>query len=204
MLRVLVVDDEACIREPLTACLEQLGYAVVEATDGREACRLLVRESLDIIVCDVMMPIVNGFQLLEAIGPHIDQKVPFLYLSSMRDRAGVESAIYGGAEDYLFKPCRPTEVERVLSRAADLRRAHVRRMGPHQSQRPPVPPSVLEGLAKSGQRGVRESVPPSGCPVLKVERAPVLRVAAPNVPEPGAAPRRTSWRKRLLGGPRAA
>lgn len=204
MLRVLVVDDEACIREPLTACLEQLGYAIVEAKDGREACKVLVRESVDIIVCDVMMPIVNGFQLLEAIGPHIDQKVPFLYLSSMRDRAGVESAIYGGAEDYLFKPCRPAEVERVLARAAEQRQAHVRRMGPHQAGRPPVPESVLEGLAQAGQRGVRESVPPSGCPALRVERAPVLRVAAPKVPEPGTPPRPTPWWKRLLGGRRAA
>jgi DNA-binding NtrC family response regulator len=173
---ILIIDDEQGIRDPLCHFLRSLGHDCVEASDGAEALGLLVAREFDLIISDVMMPRVNGFQLLEAIGPYIKGETPFLYLSSIQDGEGVENAIYAGADDYLFKPCEAERVEAVVSRALALREENLVRRGPY-AKPVLVPEAVAERAAQQARTGVQHAIP-SGAPALRgVDQ--VLKVVRP-------------------------
>jgi DNA-binding response OmpR family regulator len=116
---VLVVDDDAGLRALLTTTLEQAGYAVLEAADGREGLRRLHREHPDLIVLDVAMPELDGFQALERIRDMSD--VPVLMLTGRDGELDTVRGLRGGADDYVTKPFRTSEL--VARVAALLRRA---------------------------------------------------------------------------------
>ena len=71
----------------------------------------------------MMMPDMNGFDLLTELGPRLGDRIPFLILSSHDDPDGVEAAIYAGAFDYLVKPFIPAQVAEVVARALEEARA---------------------------------------------------------------------------------
>ncbi len=143
MADILVVDDEVTIREPLRGFLESLGHGVTEAEDGLDALTRLTERDFDLVITDVMMPKMNGFQFLERALPHLQERTPILILSSMDDDDGVEAAIFAGAFDYLLKPCEQERAERIIGDALSQRRAWVARLGPYRSKDAPVPRSVL-------------------------------------------------------------
>ena len=176
MSEILVIDDELGIREPLCQFLEGLGHDCVQATNGSEALDLLVSREFDLIISDVMMPKMNGFQLLDAIAPYIKGATPFIYLSSIQDGEGVENAIYAGADDYLFKPCDPERVEAVVARALAMREENLVRRGPYG--KPVQIPAAVVARAAERARKSPETTIPSGAPALK-EPERVLKVVRP-------------------------
>lgn len=117
--RILIVDDEATIRDVLRRYLERQGFAVNEAADGREALKLVERGAPDLVVLDLMLPGMDGFSLadrLRRVNP-----VPIVMLTA---KGELEDRIQGlemGADDYIVKPFSPREV--VLRVMAVLRRA---------------------------------------------------------------------------------
>ncbi|MFV1958140.1 MAG: response regulator [Planctomycetota bacterium] len=119
MATILIVDDEAAVRETLAALLVRQGHEVVEAADGVEALERFDEApgAFDVIVSDVIMPRMNGFQLLQDLRPRLGDAVPFVILSSHEDDEGVRAAIYAGAFDYLFKPFDEARVADVVARA---------------------------------------------------------------------------------------
>lgn len=117
MARILVVDDEAPVREALHALLAARGHAVTEAENGLEALKAFAVQAFDLVLSDVVMPEMNGFDLLKALQPQIHERVPFVILSSHDDREGVRAAIYAGAFDYLSKPFDDRLVGEVVERA---------------------------------------------------------------------------------------
>ena len=116
---VLAVDDEAYIRRLLTVNLAADGYDVITAASGEEALKLLEEHQPDLVILDIMMPGMDGLELLE----HIRERssVPVLMLTAKGDISCLSRALGGGADDFMTKPFSP----QVLSARvrAKLRRA---------------------------------------------------------------------------------
>lgn len=123
-LKALIVDDEPTVRLLLTRILRrEVQCAVTEATNGLEALELLAREQFDFVVIDVMMPIMDGLELLEAIrGTPNLQHLPVMVLSAVRDEVQVRRLVSLGISAYLAKPLRPSDaaarVQRFVSSLA--------------------------------------------------------------------------------------
>ncbi|GAA0526649.1 two-component system KDP operon response regulator KdpE [Rhizomicrobium palustre] len=102
-LRILIVDDEAAIRKLLKTALTSQGYAVTEAHDGNVALTLAGRNAFDIIVLDLGMPGMDGFEVLSRLR-EAGSVVPVIVLSVRADEAGKVKALDLGADDYVTKP----------------------------------------------------------------------------------------------------
>jgi DNA-binding response OmpR family regulator len=101
-LRVLIVDDDADIRLLLRELLERAGYAVDEAEDGRTALRILFTTPPALIILDVSMPEMDGYQTLERIRDLSD--VPVLMLTARTQELEKVRGLSAGADDYVAKP----------------------------------------------------------------------------------------------------
>jgi DNA-binding response OmpR family regulator len=118
--RVLVIDDEALIRKTVRLACEQEGYAVEEAETGTQALTALESFRPDIILLDLMLPDISGFDICRDIR-RTGSKVPILILSAKTEEIDVVVGLEIGADDYIVKPFRPRE---LLARiAAHLRKA---------------------------------------------------------------------------------
>jgi DNA-binding response OmpR family regulator len=108
MARIMVVDDDPHIREVVRHFLGTAGFDVVEASDGREALRLLERTQADLLVLDVMMPKMDGWQLCQELKRLRD--VPILMLTAKGETSQKLKGFELGADDYLVKPFEPAEL----------------------------------------------------------------------------------------------
>lgn len=150
--RILVADDEEDIRSVVALYLENAGYAVVEAADGGQALEALESQPIDLCLLDIMMPGLDGYQVLKHVRETND--VPVIIISAKGRDAEKILGLNLGADDYLVKPFNPLEaVARVNS---NIRR--VKDMAPQQQGKLPVlrcRDLVLDlgacSLAKSGE-----------------------------------------------------
>jgi len=108
MTCVLIVDDDAHIRALARHYLEAAGLAVLEAADGEEALGLLASRSVQLVVLDLMMPGVDGWQLCRELRAGSD--VPILMLTARGESADKVAGFGLGADDYLVKPFDPPEL----------------------------------------------------------------------------------------------
>src|SRR5689334_21456283 len=99
---VLVVDDEQTLREMLDYNLRREGYRVLAATDGGEAVRLAYAERPDLIILDLMLPGMNGFEVCRAVRRELN--MPILMLSAREEEIDKVLGLELGADDYLTKP----------------------------------------------------------------------------------------------------
>jgi len=121
--RILVVDDDPSTLRLLEAALSHDGHAGALATNGREALAEQERQPSDLIVLDIVMPQVNGFEVIQKLRDAGDA-VPVLFLSGLSE---LKDRLHGfslGADDYLTKPFSPTELR--LRVKGLLRRAEAR------------------------------------------------------------------------------
>jgi two-component system response regulator ResD len=123
MATILVVDDDANIREVVGLYLRRGGYAVVPAADGEEALELYRQHRPDLVVLDLMLPKLSGLEVCRRI--QAERRVPLIILTA---RGEEEDRILGldlGADDYVVKPFSPAElvarVEAVLRRVNETR-----------------------------------------------------------------------------------
>lgn len=123
---ILIVDDEAHIRELARLYLEQEGFCTVEARDGEEALRLWRERDPALIVLDLMLPKVDGWQVCRQIRAASD--VPIIILSARSDDVDKIVGLELGADDYLTKPFNPRELAARIK--AVLRRVHPREDSP--------------------------------------------------------------------------
>jgi DNA-binding NarL/FixJ family response regulator len=103
---ILCVEDERNLRANIVEELEDAGYAVLEADDGQSALEILAEAQPDLILCDITMPRMGGFELLRSLRtmrPDLAD-VPFVFLTALSDRLAVIEGRTAGADDYLPKP----------------------------------------------------------------------------------------------------
>ena len=106
MRTILVIEDSKPIREELIEILRLEGFRVVAGADGREGLAVAQRERPDFILCDVIMPNLDGFGTLRAIraDPTL-ASTPFVFLSARNEDADLQQSIDLEADGYLTKPC---------------------------------------------------------------------------------------------------
>lgn len=105
MPRVLVIEDEAPIRENLQRFLRFEGYEVTAAENGARGLELARSIAPDLILCDVMMPEMTGFQVLSALAADVEwRRVPFIFLTASAEKDSIERGIEMGALAYVTKP----------------------------------------------------------------------------------------------------
>lgn len=105
---VLIVDDEKDLRSVLKLYLEMAGYEVIEAENGKAALEILSYTKISLMILDIMMPVMDGLELIKSLGESRD--FPIIFLSA---RTQVQDKIIGlnlGADDYIEKPFDPGEV----------------------------------------------------------------------------------------------
>jgi len=111
MKRVLVVDDDPLALKVLSRHLSQHGYRVCTATSGKEGLRLFAEEQPDVVVSDVVMPEMNGFEFCRQLRQQRGgELVPFIFLSSRGELGDRIQGYEWGADDYIIKPFEPLEL----------------------------------------------------------------------------------------------
>jgi phosphoserine phosphatase RsbU/P len=107
--RILVVDDNEMNRDMLSRRLRRRGFAAEVAVDGRDALACLAREPFDLVLLDIMMPEMDGYEVLERLKASEELRhVPVIMISALDDMDSVVRCIELGAEDHLPKPFNPT------------------------------------------------------------------------------------------------
>ncbi|MGH9243418.1 MAG: response regulator transcription factor [Acidimicrobiales bacterium] len=108
---VLVADDDPDIRELVIFKLEQAGYTVHAVADGEAAIAAAVALSPDLVLLDIMMPGLNGFDVCRKLRAHDDTATtPVIMLTAKAQEADVETGFAVGADDYIVKPFSPREL----------------------------------------------------------------------------------------------
>ncbi len=102
---VLIIEDNDDIRESTAEILELAGYQVMTAINGREGVDSALKTPPDIILCDIMMPVMDGYGVLYLLGKHEETAtIPFIFLTAKAERADIRKGMDMGADDYLTKP----------------------------------------------------------------------------------------------------
>ena len=118
--RVLVVDDDAQIRMILADRLEASGYVVFQAENGQKALDQVEKRSLDVVLLDIQMPVMDGMEVLSILEKTTPQ-LPVIVLTAHGSIETAVEAMKRGAADYLPKPCRPDHILLVIERVLGSR-----------------------------------------------------------------------------------
>lgn len=121
---VLVVDDNEMNRDMLARRLQRQNCDVVMAEDGAAALEAVTRQSFDLILLDIMMPNVSGYEVLEKLKADPNTRhIPVIMISAVDDLDSVVRCIEMGAEDYLFKPFNPVLLKARVTSSLGRRQA---------------------------------------------------------------------------------
>jgi CRP-like cAMP-binding protein/CheY-like chemotaxis protein len=125
MKSVLVIDDNIDIRENTAEILELAGYKIFTAEDGKKGVEAALKEKPDVIVCDIMMPELDGYGVLHLLRKNADtEHIPFVFLTAKTERSDFRKGMEMGADDFITKPFQEIEllnaIEIRLKKAAVL------------------------------------------------------------------------------------
>lgn len=152
MFNILVVEDDAELNRLFCTVLEKNGYNPIGASDGEAALDIMQSEYIDLIITDIMMPRLDGFQLTESLR-HTDRTTPVLLITAKDSFGDKQRGFLSGADDYMVKP---VDVEEMLLRVgALLRRARI-----ISDHRQVVGSTVLDYDALTVTVGKKETVLP--------------------------------------------
>jgi len=122
MRKILVIEDEPEMRRNITALLRYHDYEPIEAENGRKGVELARRDKPDLILCDVMMPELDGYGVLQALQQDAGLAlIPFVFLTAKGDKDNLRSGMNLGADDYLTKPVANADLVQAIE--ARLRRS---------------------------------------------------------------------------------
>lgn len=122
MFKVLVVEDDRDLRQLFARVLQRSGYETLEAGDGQQALEVLEREYVDVIISDIMMPVMDGYELVRSLR-EADMKMPVLMITAKDAFDDMRRGFLSGTDDYMIKPVNVNEM--VLRVGALLRRAQM-------------------------------------------------------------------------------
>ncbi|MBC8757054.1 response regulator [Kordia sp. YSTF-M3] len=125
MKKVVLIEDDTILRENIAELLELSGYAVTTAPNGKIGVETAIQTLPDIIICDIMMPELDGYGVLEILAQNdITKYIPFIFLSAKTERQDVRRGMDLGADDYITKPFSEEElisaIESRIAKAAIL------------------------------------------------------------------------------------
>ncbi len=146
-MKILVVDDTEANRKLLSWILEDDGHQVVEASDGQEAVDLFKKDTPDMVLMDVMMPVMDGYEATIAIKEYLgDRHVPIIFLTALSDDASLAKCLSIGGDDFLSKPINEQVLqakikahsrirelnEQINAKNEELKRLHAHTMREHE------------------------------------------------------------------------
>lgn len=108
--KILVIDDSPTLRKLLRFFLKKKGYDVFEAHNGRVGLQSIAKDTFDLIILDMAMPVMGGAQVLEQLKEMKEFKIPILILSADKEEESKATGISLGASYYMTKPFKPHEV----------------------------------------------------------------------------------------------
>ncbi len=118
MARILIVDDDPRNLKLLDFRLKSVGHETIFAMDGGEALELATREKPDLVLLDIMMPVMDGFQVLRKLKSQEETKnIPVIMLTSKMQEKDIVFGIEAGATDYVTKPFSFAELKARVNRA---------------------------------------------------------------------------------------
>ena len=115
MKTILVIDDNNEIRENTAEILDLAGYKTVTAENGKKGVAQALKEKPDLIVCDIMMPDLDGYGVLHLLKKNPEtENIPFIYLTAKTERGDLRKGMEMGADDYITKPFDDIELLRAI------------------------------------------------------------------------------------------
>ena len=115
MKKILVIEDEPDMRRNISALLRYYEYEPIVADNGRAGIEVARRESPDLILCDVMMPELDGYGVLRALQTDVQlARIPFVFLTAKGEKDDLRSGMNLGADDYLTKPVANADLVRAI------------------------------------------------------------------------------------------
>ena len=103
--KILIIEDDYIVRENINTLLAEEGYKVFSSKDGKEGLRIAKKEFPDLIICDIMMQGMDGYEVLKNLSKHGDTSaIPFIFLTAKVEKNDIRKGMNLGADDYLFKP----------------------------------------------------------------------------------------------------
>lgn len=128
---ILVVDDNEMNRDMLSRRLQRQKYEVIVAIDGEQALTVIKEHSFDLVLLDIMMPTLSGYEVLERLKSDDETRhIPVIMISAVDDLDSVVRCIELGAEDYLFKPFNPVLLKARVGASIRKNRFSVHRLIP--------------------------------------------------------------------------
>jgi DNA-binding response OmpR family regulator len=113
--KILLADDEEDIKTIVKFYLESRGYEVVTAYDGLDAIAMAESEKPDLILLDVMMPVLDGYEVARQLRANIATRgIPIVMLSAASQAESVKKGLEAGARDYIVKPFEPHMLEELI------------------------------------------------------------------------------------------
>ena len=124
MTKILLVEDNDEIRENTAEILEMANYQIATARNGKEGYVLALKEEPDLIICDIMMPVLDGYGLLHLINKNnLLKSIPFIFLTAKTERGDFRKGMEMGADDYITKPF--TDIELLNAIESRLQKARI-------------------------------------------------------------------------------
>ena len=118
MGKLLTIEDDIVLRETLTDILEAHGHTVVQAGDGEEGVKAFSRTHPDLVLCDIDMPKMNGFRVLEKLKTLVgaSEFPPFIFLSAKVEQTNIRKGLELGAVDFVSKPYSSKELLKLIEK----------------------------------------------------------------------------------------
>ena len=124
MTKILVIEDEESIRENILELLEAENFEGIGATNGKIGIKLAIAQIPDLILCDMMMPEIDGHGVLKALRSEpITATIPFIFLTAKAEKSDIRTGMELGADDYITKPCTPQELLKAVAIRLDKHKA---------------------------------------------------------------------------------
>ena len=150
MKTVLFIEDNEEIRENMGEILELANYKVLMAANGKSGAALALSGKPDIIICDIMMPELDGYGVIHLLQKNKEtQNIPFIFLTAMAERKELRKGMELGADDYITKPFSGTELLNAIE--GRLKKADLNRLSEH-----PASPKNINSSSKDLQQAFAE------------------------------------------------
>ena len=115
MKKILVIEDNQLVRDSIAEMLTVANYLVFTAENGRSGIALALQELPHLIICDIKMPEMDGYAVLQWLNNHtVLQHIPFIFVTGDSEEAGIRKAMEMGADDYITKPFQRDELLKVI------------------------------------------------------------------------------------------